>query len=68
MELKRILGKNIVERRIQADITQQQLASNAEISVSHLRNIEHGRGNATIDMIERISRSLNVLPEDLFKK
>lgn len=68
MELKRILGKNIVERRIQADITQQQLAANAEISVSHLRNIEHGRGNATIDMIERISRSLNVLPEDLFKK
>jgi transcriptional regulator with XRE-family HTH domain len=68
MELKKVLGKNVVKHRILAEITQQELAADAQISVSHLRNIEHGRSNATIDMIERISKSLNVLPEELFRK
>lgn len=68
MDLKRILGVNILRYRVREKLTQQQLASDAEISVSHLRNIEHGRGNATVDMIERISKSLKVMPEDLFQE
>ena len=54
------LGKNIVELRTLEDITQEQLALRSNISVSYLRQIEHGRVNPTIDMLESIARTLRV--------
>ena len=65
MELKQILGANIVIKRKQKSITQQMLASMSDISISHLRNIEHGVGNTTVDVLERISRSLGIKPSHL---
>lgn len=67
MKLREILGNNIVRYRNQANMTQMQLTSAAEISLSQLRHVEHGTGNTTVDVIERISYSLNVPPSDLFK-
>lgn len=67
MKLREILGNNIVRYRNQANMTQMQLAGAAEISLSQLRHVEHGTGNTTVDVIERISYSLNVPPSDLFK-
>lgn len=65
MELKEIIGSNIVKFRTRHNMTQQTLAENAEISVSHLRNIEHGRINTTVDTIERLSNCLEVSPRTL---
>ena len=67
MKLRKILGDYIVWYRTQAHMTQMQLASAAELSLSQLRHVEHGTGNTTVDVIERISHSLNVQPCDLFK-
>lgn len=67
MNLKIILGQNIVAYRKKCGMTQQVLAHLADISISHLRNIEHGSGNTTVDMLERIARSLEVHPSDLLK-
>ena len=67
MKLRKILGDNIVWYRNQAHMTQMQLASAAELSLSQLRHVEHGTGNTTVDVIERVSHSLNVQPCDLFK-
>ncbi len=67
MNLRKTLGENIVRYRTQAHMTQMQLASAAELSLSQLRHVEHGTGNTTVDVIERISHSLNVPPSDLFK-
>ena len=67
MKLRKFLGDNIVWYRTQAHMTQMQLASAAELSLSQLRHVEHGTGNTTVDVIERISHSLNVQPCDLFK-
>ena len=67
MKLRKILGDNIAWYRTQAHMTQMQLASAAELSLSQLRHVEHGTGNTTVDVIERISHSLNVQPCDLFK-
>lgn len=47
MKLREILGNNIVRYRNQANMTQMQLASVAEISLSQLRHVEHGTGNTT---------------------
>ena len=67
MKLRKILGDNIVRYRNQVNMTQMQLASAAEISLSQLRHVEHGTGNTAVDVIERISLSLNVPAADLFK-
>ncbi len=68
MKLRKVLGGNIVRYRNQENMTQMQLASAAEISLSQLRHVEHGTGNTTVDVIERISLALNVPASDLLKK
>lgn len=65
MGLKQIIGANIVFQRKQKGITQQKLAAMSDISISHLRNIEHGVGNTTVELLERISRSLGMEPSSL---
>ncbi|MGI5897521.1 MAG: helix-turn-helix domain-containing protein [Oscillospiraceae bacterium] len=67
MDLKNVLGQNIVKYRSQNRITQQTLAVRADVSISHLRNIEHGETNTTVDVIERISRELHVEASVLFE-
>lgn len=54
------LGKNIVRFRREKGITQEQLALSAEINVSYLRLIEHGKANPTIDVLDRLARILEV--------
>ena len=54
------LGKNIVRFRMEKGITQEQLALSAEINVSYLRLIEHGKANPTIDVLDRLARILEV--------
>ncbi|WP_343264700.1 helix-turn-helix transcriptional regulator, partial [Ligaoa zhengdingensis] len=67
MTLKSILGQNIVTVRKEKNITQQNLATMAGISVSHLRSIEHGKGNTTVDIIERVSSCLKIQPYSLLR-
>lgn len=66
MDLKDIVGKNIVKYRKEQHLTQQDLAYRADISVSHLRNIERGQVNTTLDVVDRVSKSLEIPPLDLF--
>lgn len=67
MELKNVLGQNIVRFRNEKHITQQILATRASVSISHLRNIEHGVTNTTVDVIDRISKELHVDAAVLFE-
>lgn len=54
------IGRNIVILRKKLGITQEQLALSADVSVSRLRDIEHGRVNFSIDYLESISSALGV--------
>ena len=62
MNLKTLLGIRIVQYRKIRNMTQQELAYKAEISISHLRNIEHGTSNTTVDVMERLAKTLAVSP------
>ena len=53
------IGKNIVLLRKEKKITQEQLALNADMSVSYLRAIEHGAANPTMDALARIADALD---------
>ena len=54
------VGKNIVKIRKEQKMCQEELAFRANISVSRLRDIEHGRANSSIDTLESIAKALQV--------
>lgn len=49
------IGRNIVLLRKAKNISQEQLALRAEMSVSFLRDIEHGQANPSLDSLERLA-------------
>ncbi|MGM0863410.1 MAG: helix-turn-helix domain-containing protein [Bacillota bacterium] len=54
------LGKNIKFFRKKAGMTQIKLAERSNISRSYLADIENERYNASLDVLKRISKALNV--------
>lgn len=62
------IGRSIVDIRKRKGITQEELALEAEMSVSYLRTIEHGNANPTIKTIVRLTTVLNKPITITFKK
>lgn len=60
------IGHNIVRMRKARKISQEQLALQSNISVSRLREIEHGVANPTSDTLESIAKTLEVALPVLF--
>jgi transcriptional regulator with XRE-family HTH domain len=61
------LGKRIVAARKARGISQENLASTSGIDRSHLGFIEQGRRHPTIATLFKITRSLDVSLESLFR-
>lgn len=62
------LGQNIENLRVQKNMSQQQLATLAEIPRSTLTHIESGIGNPSLKNLIKISMSLGVSIEELLSK
>ena len=56
------IGRNIVLLRKVRKITQEQLALQSDVSVSRLREIEHGVANLSLDFLESLAKTLKVEP------
>lgn len=54
------IGQNIVALRNKNGITQEMLALESEISVSFLRDVEHGRVNVSLGTLEKLASTLRV--------
>lgn len=52
------IGRYIKKMRKQSGYTQEKLANELFISQSYLRQIEHGKANPTINMVEKITSFL----------
>lgn len=61
------IGKNLKSIRIEHDLTQLELAEILDMSPNFIGMIERGERNTTVENVYKISRALNVKPEDLFK-
>ncbi|WP_241840627.1 helix-turn-helix transcriptional regulator [Fictibacillus sp. S7] len=48
------------------NITQRQLSIDLDVSESHIRNIESGRGNPDAKLLFRLTKYFNTTPEYLF--
>ncbi len=60
-------GKRLFELREAKGISQQELADNADISVTQVGRIERGSVNTTISTIHVLAQALEVAPYELLK-
>lgn len=66
MNVKKIFGKKIKEKRIALNLTQESLAEKIGISPKSLSQIELGNNFVSAENLEAICVALNVLPNNLF--
>ena len=63
--LLRSLGETITERRLAADMSQQELADLAGVHRSYMSDIERGLRNITLGSLEKIAVALKTTSADL---
>ncbi|MBP7509037.1 MAG: helix-turn-helix transcriptional regulator [Prolixibacteraceae bacterium] len=67
MNVKQMIGMRIAELRNSKGFTQERLADKTEISSKYLSSIERGKENPTLDTLIKLSESLGVNIEDIFR-
>lgn len=60
------LGRAIVLLRRERNISQENLAFDAGIDRKYMSDIENGKRNVSIEVIQRITNSLNMKISELF--
>lgn len=58
--------QNLKRLREAKGLTQTQLAEAAQCNQATISKMERGEGNATLDLVARIARALDVAPVELF--
>lgn len=64
-EYRKAFGLRLRELRDEADVSQESLAHQIDMSRRYLSGIERGTANPTLDQIVRIADGLGVQPADL---
>ncbi len=59
------IGKRIKQFRIDAKLSQGQLAERAELDTNNLSRIERGITTPTLDIILKLANALNITPNDI---
>lgn len=67
MDIREIFAINLRRLRHDRNLSQDDLAYEAEISRSYLSQLEKGKFYASLKIIEKISTVLNVEPVELLK-
>jgi putative transcriptional regulator len=52
--------------RRQFNVSQRQLSIDLNVSESHIRNIESGRGNPDVKLLFKLAKYFETTPEELF--
>lgn len=68
MELRRVVGRNVKRLREQKGLPQDELAHAADIHVTYLSGVENGHRNLTLNVLERLAKSLGVSEEELVRR
>jgi transcriptional regulator with XRE-family HTH domain len=66
LSLKNRIGQKIKTLRTEKNLTQEQLAEKAGISIDFLSLIERGRNAPSLESLEKIANALNIEVKDLF--
>ncbi len=67
MALAEIFGRNVRRVRIERAMSIEALANEVGLSYSYVGEIERGRRNPTLSVVERVADALGVSPVDLVR-
>ena len=65
--LQELVGWNLKKLRLKAELTQVELAVDAQMDPAHVSRIERGVENPTIGVLARLTAALEVPITELFK-
>ena len=66
MDIKLKVGQRIKELRKQLELSQEGLAYKAEVDRTYVTDIENGRRNVSMEILERLVKALEVSFADFF--
>jgi len=66
MDIKLKIGQRVRELRKELDISQEALAYKAEVDRTYVTDIENGRRNVSLEILERLIKALEVSFTDFF--
>ena len=67
MDLAQIFGRNVRRTRNEKGVTLEVLAHDVGLSYSYVGEIERGKRNPTLAVVERIAKALEVEPTELLR-
>ncbi len=68
MDIRQRLGKNVAGFRRERALTQEEVAHRAAVNQTYLSDIERGKRNPSLLVLDRIARALALDPVDLLRK
>ena len=67
MDLKEVMAINMRRIRHDQNLTQEELAARAEISMRYIGSIERARVAASVSVLGKLAKALDVDPCDLIR-
>jgi transcriptional regulator with XRE-family HTH domain len=62
MDMRRLLGRNVRNRRVEAGLTQEQLSERSGFSQQYISDMERGLRNPTIVSLYELAQALGTTP------
>jgi transcriptional regulator with XRE-family HTH domain len=67
MGIRQVVGQNVRKYRLEAGISQEELAARMKVEQGYISRLEGGIRNPTIDTIAQLAEALGVTPSLLFE-
>ncbi|WP_324523891.1 helix-turn-helix transcriptional regulator [Brevundimonas sp.] len=65
MDIRKRVGENVRRLRVEAGLSQEQFAFEADMHRTYVSGVERGIRNPTVTVLERMAKALKVKPESL---
>ena len=66
MDIKEKVGQRIRQLRKELELSQEALALKAEVDRTYVTDVENGRRNVSLEILERLIKALNVSFSEFF--
>ena len=66
MDIKLKIGQRIKELRKELELSQESLAYKAEVDRTYVTDVENGRRNVSVEILERLIKALDISFSEFF--
>lgn len=66
MDIQKEFGRLVRKRRRDLDMSQEELGHKSDLNRGYISDIERGKRNPSLEVIDRIARALDVSLSELF--